>query len=211
MLRVLARLILALMIFLLFLLSWGLVILVVGLIWLWSEFLEKKKEGFGPKPETTPAEEGISSPTEIEIPTLEEAVEPIAEAEATEAAEEDVELEELVESPESVSFAGPVEEAEPAAEEKSAPSELEPQEPDNLRRIEGIGPKLSSVLQEAGITTFVGLANVTADELRQILDDAGIGRISDPSTWPEQARLAAQGDWEGLEALQDELKGGRRV
>jgi hypothetical protein len=57
----------------------------------------------------------------------------------------------------------------------------------------------------------VGLANLKADELRQILDDAGIGRISDPATWPEQAKLAAQGDWEGLEALQDELKGGRRV
>jgi predicted flap endonuclease-1-like 5' DNA nuclease len=198
----------------LFLLSWGLVILVVVLLWLWSEFLDKKKEGFGPKTETVPEEESIRSPTEIEIPMLEDAVAPMEEAteeEETEAAEEEVELEDLVESPESVSFAGPVEEGESAAEEKQVPSEPEPQAPDNLRRIEGIGPKISGVLQEAGITTFATLANTGADELRQILDDAGIGRISDPATWPEQAKLAAQGDWEGLEALQEELKGGRRV
>ncbi len=211
MLRILTRLILAMVIFMLFLLSWGLVILVVGLIWLWSEFLTKKKEGFGPKPETLPAEEDLSSPTEIEIPALEDVVESMEEVAEEETAEEDIELEELVESPESVSFAGQAEEAETAAETPSDPSEPEPQEPDNLRRIEGIGPKLASVLQNAGITTFVDLANAKVDELRQILDDAGIGRISDPTTWPEQAKLATQEDWEGLEALQDELKGGRRV
>ena len=32
----------------------------------------------------------------------------------------------------------------------------------------------------------------------------------DPSTWPEQASLAAAGEWDALQALQDELKGGRR-
>jgi predicted flap endonuclease-1-like 5' DNA nuclease len=199
MLRIFARLILALVIFMLFLLSWGLVLLVVVLLWLWSEYLDKKKEGFGPKTESTPEEKGIASTTEIEIPTLENTVE-VETVQKEEVAQEEAALADLVESPESVSFAGP--------EEAAAPSELEP---DNLKRIEGIGPKLSSVLQEAGITTFVGLANITADELRQILDDAGIGRISNPATWPEQAKLAAQGDWAGLEALQDELKGGRRV
>lgn len=33
----------------------------------------------------------------------------------------------------------------------------------------------------------------------------------DPDTWPEQTQLAAAGDWDGLDQLQDSLKGGRRV
>jgi large subunit ribosomal protein L17 len=85
-----------------------------------------------------------------------------------------------------------------------------PQAPDDLKRIEGIGPKISSVLQGAGITTFAQLAAASADQLRQILRDAGV-RVADPATWPEQAGLAAVGRWDGLEALQAALKGGRRV
>jgi predicted flap endonuclease-1-like 5' DNA nuclease len=98
------------------------------------------------------------------------------------------------------------------AEEAAPPAPVEEvvQTPDDLRRIEGIGPKLSGVLQAAGITTFAALATRSPDELRAILDDAGISAISDPTSWPEQARLAAEGKWDELEQLQDELKGGRR-
>jgi predicted flap endonuclease-1-like 5' DNA nuclease len=82
--------------------------------------------------------------------------------------------------------------------------------PDNLERIEGIGPKISAVLQAAGITTFAQLAATDVSRLKQILGDAGL-TLADPSTWPKQAELAAAGDWKTLEALQDELKGGRRA
>jgi predicted flap endonuclease-1-like 5' DNA nuclease len=85
-----------------------------------------------------------------------------------------------------------------------------PPTPDDLKRIEGIGPKISSVFQAAGITTFAQLAATDADQLRRILKGAGI-RIADPSTWPEQASLAAADKWDALRALQAELKGGRRV
>jgi predicted flap endonuclease-1-like 5' DNA nuclease len=85
-----------------------------------------------------------------------------------------------------------------------------PAAPHDLKRIEGIGPKISSVLQGAGITTFTQLAAADADQLRQILRDAGV-RIADPTTWPEQASLAAVDRWDRLEALQATLKGGRRV
>lgn len=85
-----------------------------------------------------------------------------------------------------------------------------PAAPDDLKRIEGIGPKISSVLQKAGIMTFAQLAAADADQLRQILRDAGV-RVADPTTWPEQAGLAAVGRWDGLAALQVTLKGGRRV
>ena len=57
---------------------------------------------------------------------------------------------------------------------------------DDLTRIEGIEPNLSGLFKDAGITMI------------------------DPSTWPEQASLAAAGEWDALQALQDELKGGRR-
>ncbi|MBL7064715.1 MAG: DUF4332 domain-containing protein [Anaerolineae bacterium] len=86
-----------------------------------------------------------------------------------------------------------------------------PPTPDDLKRIEGIGPKISGVLQAAGITTFAQLAATDVSRLRQILTEAGLAALADPSTWPEQAGLAAAGKWDALEVLQDELKGGRRV
>jgi predicted flap endonuclease-1-like 5' DNA nuclease len=87
---------------------------------------------------------------------------------------------------------------------------LEKPKPDNLARIEGIGPKISQVLQDAGIMTFEQLAAADVSRLEQILTGAGM-RLAEPSTWPEQARLAAAGDWQALETLQDELTGGRRA
>jgi predicted flap endonuclease-1-like 5' DNA nuclease len=89
-----------------------------------------------------------------------------------------------------------------------AAAELLP--PDDLKRIEGIGPKISSTLQAAGITTYAQLAATEVSRLEEIIRQAGI-RIGFPGTWPEQASLAAAGQWAELKALQSELKGGRRV
>lgn len=80
---------------------------------------------------------------------------------------------------------------------------------DDLSVVEGIGPKITMVLQAAGINTFSQLAVADISRLQKILDDAGI-RLGDPATWPEQARLAADGDWDGLKELQNQLKGGKR-
>jgi len=80
-----------------------------------------------------------------------------------------------------------------------------------LRKIEGIGPKLEGILHEAGILHFEDLADRSPLQLREILLAAGKRyKIFDPSTWPEQAQLAADGKWDELKALQKELKGGRR-
>ncbi|MFN2223842.1 MAG: helix-hairpin-helix domain-containing protein [Chloroflexota bacterium] len=84
-----------------------------------------------------------------------------------------------------------------------------PQAPDDLKRIEGIGPKISSILNENGITTFAALAASDPEHLQKILDDAGI-RLAFPETWPKQASLAAAGKWEELGTLQENLKGGRK-
>ena len=87
-----------------------------------------------------------------------------------------------------------------------------PTVPDDLKLIEGIGPKISSVLQAAGIATFAQLAKADSRQLEQILEEENpnLLRLANSNTWPEQARLAAAGQWEELEELQDQLHGGRR-
>ncbi len=83
--------------------------------------------------------------------------------------------------------------------------------PDDLKIIEGIGPKIEGILHDAGIKTFDQLAATSVSVLEKIVrEDAGI-RIAFPDTWPEQAQLAADGKWAELEKLQDELKGGRHA
>jgi predicted flap endonuclease-1-like 5' DNA nuclease len=82
--------------------------------------------------------------------------------------------------------------------------------PDDLRTIEGIGPKVAQILHEYGIATFAQLAQTDTHRLRAILEEAGPPfKGMDPESWPEQARLAAQGEWDALKSLQDELDGGR--
>ena len=51
------------------------------------------------------------------------------------------------------------------------------------------------------------------DRIREILEaeNPNLLRLTDPSTWPEQARMAADGDWEALSALQNDLKSARRT
>ena len=80
---------------------------------------------------------------------------------------------------------------------------------DDLVKLEGIGPKVARVLNDAGITTFAALANANPAEVQKTLSAAGM-QMMNPEGWIEQARLAANGDWAGLEKLQSELKGGRR-
>jgi predicted flap endonuclease-1-like 5' DNA nuclease len=106
----------------------------------------------------------------------------------------------------------PCRQAEDTAESEPTPApEPEPKtEPDDLTRIEGIGPKMSSVLAEAGTVTFEQLAEHDPEALKEMLRAEGL-QFADPTTWPEQAALAAAGAWEALDELQGELSGGRRV
>lgn len=96
-------------------------------------------------------------------------------------------------------------------EEESKPAEAAPvpAKADDLTKIEGIGPKISGVLQAAGINTFAQLAASEVSRLQEILDAAEL-RLAHPGTWPEQARLAANGEWAALAKLQDELHHGKQ-
>jgi NADH-quinone oxidoreductase subunit I len=106
------------------------------------------------------------------------------------------------------------EKAEAAAKKEAAAAKAEAAvaaEPDDLKRVEGIGPKISGVLQAAGIETFAQLADTDVDRIKEILEEADpkLLRLADPTTWPRQARLAATGKWEALEKWQDRMRGGR--
>ncbi len=84
--------------------------------------------------------------------------------------------------------------------------------PDDLKRVEGIGPKIEGLLNDRGVTTWAQLAKTEVSFLQSVLDDAGPRyRIHDPETWPQQAALAAAGSWDELDELQDRLKGGRET
>jgi predicted flap endonuclease-1-like 5' DNA nuclease len=82
---------------------------------------------------------------------------------------------------------------------------------DNLTKIEGIGPKIASLLIADGIDTFAKLSKAEITKLEEILKNAGPRfKMHVPTTWAEQARLATKGDWATLNTLQEELKGGKR-
>lgn len=81
---------------------------------------------------------------------------------------------------------------------------------DDLKVVEGIGPKIEQLLKENGIFNWNTLADTNVKRLKEILADAGSRyRLHDPSTWGDQAKLASEGEWEKLKTYQDYLKGGK--
>ncbi len=85
-----------------------------------------------------------------------------------------------------------------------------PPNPDDLKKVEGIGPKIEELCNQIGIWTFEALASTPVERLQSMLDEAGPRfRIANPDTWPRQAELAASGKWDELKEYQDFLSGGR--
>ena len=81
---------------------------------------------------------------------------------------------------------------------------------DDLTKIEGIGPKIEQLLNEAGILNFAQLKSASRDVIKAILDNGGPQfKMHEPESWPKQAALADKGEWKKLEELQDILIGGR--
>ncbi|APZ94464.1 hypothetical protein [Fuerstiella marisgermanici] len=81
---------------------------------------------------------------------------------------------------------------------------------DDLKIVEGIGPKIEELFHAANINTWQALAAAEPERLSQILKDAGPRfQMHTPDTWPHQAQLAAEGKWQELEQYQDHLDGGR--
>ncbi|MTB51294.1 50S ribosomal protein L27 [Lewinella sp. W8] len=105
--------------------------------------------------------------------------------------------------------------AEEAPKKKSRSSKIElPNgkkiKQDDLTAVEGIGPKIAGLCNDAGITTWRELSETPVEKLQEILDAAGPRyRMHNPGTWPQQAGLAADAKWDELVKLQEELDGGK--
>ncbi|MGB1039395.1 MAG: 50S ribosomal protein L17 [Flavobacteriales bacterium] len=92
----------------------------------------------------------------------------------------------------------------------AAPASTTEAKADDLKKIEGVGPKIAGVLVAGGLATFADVAASTPEAIKEILDAAeGNFGGHDPSTWTKQAQLAADGKWDELKKWQDELDGGK--
>jgi len=109
-------------------------------------------------------------------------------------------------------IASAISDAEIVEEKKTTPK-AKAAAGDDLTKIEGIGPKIAEALEAAGVNSFAALAAKPAEDVKAILDAAEGGHfnLADPATWAQQAQLAADGKWDELQTLQDELKGGKEV
>ena len=80
----------------------------------------------------------------------------------------------------------------------------------DLKIVEGIGPKIEALLNNSGINSWYDLSEASTEKLKSILDAGGENyAIHNPSTWPKQALLAYQGKWQELKDWQQNLLGGK--
>lgn len=82
-------------------------------------------------------------------------------------------------------------------------------EENDLKVIEGVGPKIEKLFKTSGILTWKSFAEMSVDRCNEILSKAGEQYARhNPSTWPRQARLAYEGKWRDLKVWQESLQGG---
>jgi large subunit ribosomal protein L17 len=99
------------------------------------------------------------------------------------------------------------EEVAPVVEEATPVSDVAA---DDLKIVEGIGPKIEELFHAKGILTFTQLANTSVEDMKAILEEAGPSFAGkDPGTWAQQSQMCADGKWDELKAWQEELNGGK--
>jgi large subunit ribosomal protein L21 len=105
--------------------------------------------------------------------------------------------------------AAPKKEAVKVEETKVAKKKTKSSKGDDLKKIEGAGPKAAEAMVNAGLDTFAKVAKADPAKLSEILTEAS-SRLAHlvTTTWPKQAGLAADGKWDELKELQDRLDGG---
>nr|WP_299072016.1 hypothetical protein [uncultured Allomuricauda sp.] len=81
---------------------------------------------------------------------------------------------------------------------------------DDLKVVEGIGPKIEGLFHNFGIKTWKTLSETSVDKCQEVLNSGGDRyRIHDPASWPMQSKMAYEGAWKKLAKWQDEHKGGK--
>ncbi len=80
----------------------------------------------------------------------------------------------------------------------------------DLKLVEGIGPKIEGLFHNFGIKTWKELAETSADKCQEVLNSGGKRyRIHDPASWPMQAKMAHEGHWEQLHEWQEKHRAGK--
>jgi predicted flap endonuclease-1-like 5' DNA nuclease len=94
---------------------------------------------------------------------------------------------------------------------EGTPAPVNASDRDDLTVIEGIGPKIQMLLNQYEIYTYRQLAESDVTKLKEVLAAAGSQlAMHDPGTWPSQANLAANDQWDTLKSVQGFLKGGKK-
>ena len=97
-------------------------------------------------------------------------------------------------APKASAAAKPAKSAKPALEDKNRPAGIErPAEPDDLKMISGVGPKIEGILNDLGIFTFEQVSKWKKAE-REWVDGylSFHGRI-EREDWVKQAKALAKG------------------
>ncbi len=81
---------------------------------------------------------------------------------------------------------------------------------DDLKVVEGIGPKIEGMFKDAGIKTWKALSEASVADCQKVLDGGGKRyQVHDPASWPMQAKMCYEGKWKDLLKWQDEHKHGK--
>lgn len=81
---------------------------------------------------------------------------------------------------------------------------------DDLKVIEGIGPKIESLFHNYDIKTWEALARTSVAKCHEVLESGGDRfRVHDPASWPMQARMCSENKWKELYRWQEEHKHGK--
>ena len=172
--------------------------------------------GLAQTPDQTPVEELIP----LEITVLEPATETPAEEPASVVEHQAAAMEEN--TPPAAFVIEPVALTEPQPERKKSSKKADSEatgvvvaaaasDREDLTVVEGIGPKIQMLLNQYGIYTYRQLAETDVERLKDILSNAGSQlAMHDPGTWPSQANLAANDQWDTLKSVQGFLKGGKK-
>lgn len=76
---------------------------------------------------------------------------------------------------------------------------------DDLKVIEGIGPKIEEMFRASGIKTWKALSETSVANCQEVLDGGGDRfKVHDPASWPMQGKMCYENKWTELFKWQDE-------
>jgi predicted flap endonuclease-1-like 5' DNA nuclease len=81
---------------------------------------------------------------------------------------------------------------------------------DDLKIVEGIGPKIEGLFHNYNIKTWKALSRTSVAKCHEVLDSGGEKyRVHDPASWPMQAKMCYENKWNQLHRWQEEHKHGK--